>query len=42
MRWSRHVACLGERIGAYRVLVGNPEGKRLLGKPRLDGKIILI
>jgi hypothetical protein len=25
----------GERRGIYRVLVGKPEGKRLLGKPRL-------
>ena len=24
----------GERSGEYRVLAGNPEGKRLLGKPR--------
>jgi len=30
-----HVACLGERRGAYRVLVGKPEGKRPLGRPRL-------
>ena len=29
-----HVACMGERIGAYRVLVGKPEGKRTLGRPR--------
>jgi hypothetical protein len=29
-----HVACIGERGGAYRVLVGKPEGKRPLGKPR--------
>jgi hypothetical protein len=27
-------ACKGERRGAYRVLVGKPEGKRQLGKPR--------
>jgi hypothetical protein len=25
---------MGERIGAYRVLVGKPEGKRTLGRPR--------
>jgi hypothetical protein len=24
----------GERIGAYRVLVGKPEGKKPLGRPR--------
>ena len=29
-----HVACLGERRGAYRVLMGKPEGKRTLGRPR--------
>jgi hypothetical protein len=27
--------------GVYRVLVGKPEGKRPLGRPRLDGRIIL-
>ena len=26
--------CLGERRGIYRVLVGKPEGKRPLGRPR--------
>jgi len=31
-----------ERRGVYRVLVGNPEGKRPLGSPRRDGRIILI
>ena len=34
MRWAGHVARMGERRGAYRVLVGKPEGKRSLGKPR--------
>jgi len=29
-----HVACIGERRGVYRVLVGKPEGKRPLGRPR--------
>jgi len=27
MRWAGHVAHMGDRIGAYRVLVGRPEGK---------------
>ena len=27
MRWVGHVACMGERIGAYRVLVRKPEGR---------------
>ena len=34
MRWAGHVARMGERKGVYRVLVGKPEGKRLLGRPR--------
>ena len=34
MRWAGHVARMGERRGVYRVLVGEPEGKRLLGRPR--------
>jgi len=34
MRWAGHVACMGEERGAYRVLVGKPERKRLLGRPR--------
>jgi len=34
MRWAGHVACKGERRGVYRVLVGKPEGKRPLGRPR--------
>ena len=34
MRWVGHIACMGERRGVYRVLVGKPEAKRLLGKPR--------
>jgi hypothetical protein len=34
MRWVRHLACMGEGRGVYRVLVGRPEGKRPLGRPR--------
>jgi hypothetical protein len=34
MRWTGHVARMGEGIGVYRVLVEKPEGKRPLGKPR--------
>jgi len=34
MRWAGHVACMGEGIGVHRVLVGKPEGKRPLGRPR--------
>ena len=35
VRWVGHVARLGERRGVYRVLVGKPEGKRQLGRPKL-------
>jgi len=34
MRWAEHVARIGERRGVHRVLVGKPEGKRPLGRPR--------
>ena len=34
MRWAGHVARMGEKRGVYRVLVGKPEGKRPMGRPR--------
>jgi len=34
MRWAGHVARMGEEREVYRVLVGKPEGKRPLGRPR--------
>jgi hypothetical protein len=34
MRWAREVARMGEKRNAYRILVGKPEGKRPLGRPR--------
>ena len=34
MRWAGHVARMGEERGVYRVLMGEPEGKRPLGRPR--------
>ena len=34
MRWVGHVARMGEERGVYRVLVGKPEGRRPLGRPR--------
>jgi hypothetical protein len=34
MRWARQIACMGERRDVYRVLVGKPEGKGPLGRPR--------
>jgi hypothetical protein len=33
MRWAEHVAQMGEKRNAYRLLVGKPEGKRPLRKP---------
>jgi hypothetical protein len=40
MRWAGHVARMGEKRNAYRILVGKPEGKRPLRRPRrrwMDG-----
>jgi hypothetical protein len=34
LRWAGHVALMGEGKDVYRVLVGRPEGKRPLGRPR--------
>jgi hypothetical protein len=34
MRWAGHIARIGTKRYAYRVLVGKPERKRLLGRPR--------
>jgi hypothetical protein len=34
MRWAGHVAGMGEKRNAYRLLVGKPEGNRSLGRPR--------
>jgi hypothetical protein len=34
MRWARHVARMGEVTKLYKVLVGKPEGKRPLRRPR--------
>jgi hypothetical protein len=34
MRWTWHEARMGEGRGVYRVLVGKPEGKRPMGRPR--------
>jgi hypothetical protein len=35
IRWAEHVARMGEKRNAYRILVGKPEGKRPLGRPIL-------
>ena len=34
MRWAGHMVCMVEERGVYRVLVGKPEGKRPMGRPR--------
>jgi hypothetical protein len=34
MRWVGYMACMRDKIGVNRVLVGRPNGKRPLGKPR--------
>jgi hypothetical protein len=34
MRWAGHVAQMGVKMNAYRILVGKPEGKKPLGAPR--------
>ena len=34
MRWAGHVEHMGEEWVVYRVLVGKPEGKRPMGRPR--------
>jgi hypothetical protein len=34
MRWAGHVAQIGEKRNVYRILVGKPERKRPLGRPR--------
>jgi len=41
MRWAGHVAPMGEEKGVYRVLVGKPEGRRPLGRPRRRWVVIL-
>jgi hypothetical protein len=34
MRWAGHVTRMGEKRNAYRLLVGKPEGRRPLERPR--------
>jgi hypothetical protein len=41
MRWTGHVARIGESTGVYRVLVEKPDGKRPLGRHRRRWRIIL-
>jgi len=41
MSLAGHVARMGEGRGVHKILVGKPEGKRPMGRPRVDGRIIL-
>jgi hypothetical protein len=41
MRLAVHVARMGETRSAYRIVVGKPEGKRPLGRPRRGGWTII-
>ena len=41
MRWTEHVACMGDKRVVSRVLVVKPEGKRTLENPGVDGRIII-
>jgi hypothetical protein len=41
MRWAWHVARMGEGRGVYRVPVGKPKSKSLLGRPSVDVRITL-
>jgi hypothetical protein len=34
MRWAEYVDRMGEKKNVYRLLIGKPEGKRALGRPR--------
>jgi hypothetical protein len=34
MSWVGHVARMGEERGVHRILMGKPEGKRSMGRPR--------
>jgi hypothetical protein len=41
MRWAGHVARMGENKNVYMILVGKPDGKKPLGRPKVGGWIIL-
>jgi hypothetical protein len=34
IRWAENVACMGAKRNSYNILVGKPEGKKPLGRPR--------
>jgi hypothetical protein len=39
LKWAGHVACMGERRSAYRVLVGKPEGRNHLEDQDVEGSL---
>jgi len=39
LRWTGHAACMGDRRGVYRILVGRPEGEIHLEDQSVDGRI---
>ena len=41
MRWAWHVPRIGEGRGVHRIIVGKPEGKRPLGRPRRRWEYII-
>ena len=41
MKWAEHVAYMGERKVAYKVLLGKPEERNHLKDPGIDGRMIL-
>jgi hypothetical protein len=41
MRWEGHVACIGEMRNMYKILVGNLEGKRPVGRYGHKWEVIL-
>jgi hypothetical protein len=41
MMWAGHVARMGEDRNMYKVLVGKPEGKRTLGRPRFGWEDVI-
>jgi hypothetical protein len=41
LRWTGHLARMGKRKDAYRVLMGKPKGRNHLKDPGVDGRIIL-
>jgi hypothetical protein len=41
-RWTQHVARMGEKRNTYWILVGNPEGKKPLEKPRRKWENVVI